>query len=196
MPPTSVFPEANGLYEAILASPHDMNLRLVFADWLEDQGNTQAKLIRLQVRLFQTAGPMATHLEQQIAELHWRHQRQWNGPLHRFLSQTPLRGEVGSRRSRIRGWHFDRGCVESLEVEPQAVLEHAEILFRLGPIRQLRFRRPEWGLDRVLRDRRDDLLRLESIVFPTEGDHRVIRRLNLPGVILLVGLQNPRPVVQ
>lgn len=196
MLPVSVFPEANGLYEAILAAPRDMSLRLVFADWLEERGNTQAELIRLQIRLFQTAGPMAVHLEQEIAVLHWRHQRQWNGPLHRFLSQTPLRGEVGSRRSRIRGWHFDRGCVESLEVEPQSVLEHSEILFRLGPIRQLRIRRPEWGFDRVLTDRREDLLRLESIVLPSEESLPLIRRVNLPGVIILIGLQNPRPMIQ
>lgn len=196
MLPVSVFPEANGLYEAIIAAPCDMGLRLVFADWLEQQGDTQAELIRLQLQLVRAVHPFSARLDEQLADLQRRHRRQWNGRIHRFLNQTPLHGKAGSRRSLIRRWHFARGCVEALEVEPEAVREHAEILFRLGPLRQLRVRRPEWGLNRMLNERREHLLRLESLVLPTEEYVPLVRDAHLTGVRILVGIQTPWPVIR
>ena len=35
----------------ILANPADRDVRLVFADWLEEQGNARGELIRLQIQL-------------------------------------------------------------------------------------------------------------------------------------------------
>jgi uncharacterized protein (TIGR02996 family) len=39
---------------ALLASPEDDNLRLVYADWLEERGDPRAAFLRLEVRLHQT----------------------------------------------------------------------------------------------------------------------------------------------
>ena len=44
--------DGHGLLQAIIDTPDDEGLRLVYADWLEEQGETdQAELIRVQCRL-------------------------------------------------------------------------------------------------------------------------------------------------
>ena len=40
-----------GLLSAILASPEDEALRLVYADWLEERGDTRAAFLRAEVAL-------------------------------------------------------------------------------------------------------------------------------------------------
>src|SRR5436190_11345517 len=42
---------AEGFWEALLESPDADDLRLVFADWLEEQGDPHGELMRIQVDL-------------------------------------------------------------------------------------------------------------------------------------------------
>jgi uncharacterized protein (TIGR02996 family) len=131
------------LFNAILAEPDNEALRLVYADLMEERGEPRAEFIRVQCSLARKAPGRrgVPALQQRERELLARHRRYWNGPLHRLLSTTPLRGQVRSRRALIRGWVYRRGFVEGLLCDAATFLEHTDLLFQLGPIQHLRL----WG---------------------------------------------------
>jgi uncharacterized protein (TIGR02996 family) len=134
------------VFKAVLANPDDDDLRLAYSDHLEESGDpaalTLAEHIRLSIRaerLRRHSQPTAARLlDAQADELYRRHVRKWNGPLHRFLHGTPLRMQVDARRGLIRRWEYRRGVVETLTAEAAAFLAHADVLFRLGPLREVR----------------------------------------------------------
>ena len=132
--------EAPELYEAVLARPADDAPRLAFAAWFDERGDPRGEFIRVQIELARGAdlSPERTAgLRQRESDLLGRYRRQWNGSLHRMLSQTPLRGRVSSRRATIRHWDYSRGFVETVKVSVQTLQDHYEILFRLGPLRHV-----------------------------------------------------------
>src|SRR5688500_10922713 len=71
----------------IAADPFDDDLRLVYADWLEEQGDPRGELVRLQQEhervnrawLGRYAEPHATDLAERIDQLTRLHWRQWYG---------------------------------------------------------------------------------------------------------------------
>ena len=68
---------------SIKESPYDDGLRLIFADWLEDNGQRErAELLRLQVGLEQLPiGDLhRVELQKRVNELLAAHKRQWLGP--------------------------------------------------------------------------------------------------------------------
>jgi uncharacterized protein (TIGR02996 family) len=77
------------LFEAILAQPEDENLRLVYADWLEERGNPRAEFIRVQCALAHDQ-PEPRKAELQVHELQLlkKYRRKWDAPLHRALAGT------------------------------------------------------------------------------------------------------------
>jgi uncharacterized protein (TIGR02996 family) len=117
----------NALFEAILDSPDDGALRLVFADWLEEHGESErAEFVRLQIQL---ADPSAEHggrpdLRLRERELLHRHHRTWAGDVAELAS----------------GWEFRRGFVEAVTLEAPAFLERAEEVRRLAPVRAVEVR--------------------------------------------------------
>lgn len=131
--------------QAVIAQPLNMDVRRVYADWLEEQGDPRADFIRVQFELAQlrTRSRESTSavaaLQTREKALLQKHGRYWNGLLHRFLARTPLAHAVG-RRQPIRSWRYRRGFVEDLRVTAQAFLDHPEILFSLGPIQCVRLR--------------------------------------------------------
>jgi uncharacterized protein (TIGR02996 family) len=123
----------------ILDRPDDDAPRLIFADWLEDNGQAdRAEFIRLQCAI-QTGA-----LHDRAVQLLRAHWEEWAGP---------LRELVGSNASRMnQGWllggmhredvrRFRRGFVESLTLDTTTFLQRAEELYRLAPIRHLSL----WG---------------------------------------------------
>jgi hypothetical protein len=77
-------------------------------------------------------------LQEQEAILWYANRRRWNAPLHRMLNASPLHSPMGTRRQPIHGYLYARGFVETLVVRCDAFLSHADVLFRLGPIRHVR----------------------------------------------------------
>src|SRR4051794_39306301 len=131
----------HALFQAVCNSPEDQSLRLIAADWFEDQGDEpRADFIRRQCELasLPAGDPRAAALLEHVQRLLVAHRRRWNAPIHRFLGRGPLRNEVRSRRGRIRGWGYRRGFVEYLSLEAGAFADHADILFQLGPLRKVR----------------------------------------------------------
>src|SRR5262245_13940428 len=118
---------AAAFLEAILHEPDDVGHRLVFADWLEDNGQAErAEFIRLQVErdTLHPADPRVRSCLRREAELLACHEEAWVGRLARL----------------VRRWRFHRGFVEEISIGAEPFLAHGAELFRLAPIRRLQLR--------------------------------------------------------
>jgi uncharacterized protein (TIGR02996 family) len=133
-------PQEQDFIRAAIEQPDDDQLRLVFADWLEEQGTpvsvARAAFVRLQVRRAWLPVEHADRpaLVAEESKLLARHGRKWNGPIHRMLHEQGLKNAVASRRGLIRSWHHHRGMIGRLRVRAEALDVAAELLFSLGPI--------------------------------------------------------------
>lgn len=106
--------------EAIFAEPDEDLPRLVFADWLEEQGNPRGEFIRLQCQLQDPTLPPAVREEwtfrsQQLLD---DYRSEWLGEEFRFAV-------------RLR---FERGFPVFAEINAHVLLAHAEQLFRAAPL--------------------------------------------------------------
>src|SRR5437879_10706296 len=72
---------------AILNSPDDQTLRLVYADWLEEHGDPRAELIRLECQLTAMTedDPARQHLQARESGLVKQYGKRWFGPLVRVM---------------------------------------------------------------------------------------------------------------
>ena len=113
--------DGDALLAAILANPDDDTPRLVYADWLQEQGDEErAEFIRVQIELEQCKPNSARHLElrRSAAKLLIRNRNQW-------LSELP-RSIQGAR------YHFRRGFVEVIELDA-SLLANQERQYRFSP---------------------------------------------------------------
>ncbi|HTU17985.1 MAG TPA: TIGR02996 domain-containing protein [Gemmataceae bacterium] len=119
---------ANAFLQDILADPDDDAPRLIFADWLEEQGDVasvaRAEFIRVQCAL--AVGEVS---EQRRAELERRQQQilesyasEWARPIRRLIID----------------WEYHRGFIDDVGMLAGTFLTHASRLFRHVPIRHLR----------------------------------------------------------
>jgi uncharacterized protein (TIGR02996 family) len=109
------------LLRAICEHPGEDTPRLIYADWLEENGDTdRAEFIRTQCLLTQLPpGEDGHRLDYRANELLSRHEAVWAAPLRELIL-----------------WHrFRRGFVEEVGVEGRTFLKRADELFRLAPIR-------------------------------------------------------------
>ena len=115
----------------ILASPHDNTVRLIYADWLEEQGDPasadRSAFIRVQLRLSEMTGtePDFEEMRQRELRLLREHERGWLGPV----------------RPALRACVFRRGFVEEVTLSAAAFLEHAGVLLGREPVCRVRFLR-------------------------------------------------------
>jgi uncharacterized protein (TIGR02996 family) len=118
----------------ILTDPEDDAPRLVYADWLDDQGGGEqaerAEFIRLQCELARAPldEPGRPEREVRLANLLEEHEPAWLGPL----------------AGRVSGWHFRRGFIEAVELEAADLLAHGAALFAAAPIRHVRLTDLPW----------------------------------------------------
>jgi uncharacterized protein (TIGR02996 family) len=112
---------------AILESPADDVHRLVYADWLDEQGDAdRAEFIRAQVHraALPVFHPEARALAQREAELLAVHRHVWVGRV----------GELVSR------YTFCRGFIEEVSLSVEAFVQHGEEILRLTPLRRVQIR--------------------------------------------------------
>jgi uncharacterized protein (TIGR02996 family) len=125
---------AAGFLRAILENPDDDAPRLIYADWLDENGEPErAEFIRVQCSLAlvrQTASPVSSVLASREQELRERNEAQW-------IPKVPVLG-----RGLCVG--FRRGFVEEVRAEARAFVAGADRLFQLAPVRQVRL---YWGDD-------------------------------------------------
>jgi uncharacterized protein (TIGR02996 family) len=121
---------ADAFLQDILAHPDDDAPRLIFADWLEEQGDAssvaRAEFIRVQCTLAAGQLPPERHdelvrRERQILN-EW--QEEWVRPIRRL----------------VHDWTFHRGFVCYVAMLADTFLAHAGKLFRRAPIQDLRLR--------------------------------------------------------
>jgi uncharacterized protein (TIGR02996 family) len=108
----------------IIAHPDDDVPRLVFADWLDDQGESErAEFIRLQCRLatLNDSDPERAALRMREDDLLDEYGARWAGPLRNLASQ----------------WLFRRGFLEAVEVTVTAT-QRIRTLLDNAPVRSLR----------------------------------------------------------
>ena len=111
--------------QAILANPEEDAPRLIFADWLEEQGQSdRAEFIRGQCELAQLTEehPRYKLLAAQMETLRAGHETEW---LPSFLSKVPYR--------------WERGFVSCLWTSPRIFLAIAPKLFIWEPVQHLQF---------------------------------------------------------
>ncbi|MCI0462657.1 MAG: TIGR02996 domain-containing protein [Gemmataceae bacterium] len=113
-----------GLLRTIAREPDDDAPRLVYADWLEEHGQTErADFIRAQSELatLPEDSPRRRELAFRARELLERHEQEWVEPL----------------RPWVHDWHFVRGFVEKVGLKAADLEERAEDLFASYPVRRL-----------------------------------------------------------
>jgi uncharacterized protein (TIGR02996 family) len=117
-PPTHT---GESLLRDIGEHPEDDAPRLIYADWLQEQGEplgqAHAEFIRLQVARHRAAGAAGEPGERERKLLE-RHRKDW-------LAEVPA-----NLRKKI---HFVRGFPEVVELMLPALVKHAETLFRVLP---------------------------------------------------------------
>ncbi len=113
----------DALFQAVLENPHDDAPRLVYADWLEEQGDERGAFIRVQCEL--AAG---VDDEQRASILRRR-------------EQTLLRQHGEAWGAALRGFGviaFQRGFPARLYLPVSRFLRYADELFRVAPVTHLR----------------------------------------------------------
>ncbi len=119
--------DSHGLMQAIIDHTDDEGLRLVYADWLEEQGEAErAELIRVQCRLAHLAedAPERPALELRDRVLTATAAKDW----------CRFGGKVGS------DWRWHGGLPEAVTLGSRELLQHGADLFALAPIRDLTLR--------------------------------------------------------
>jgi uncharacterized protein (TIGR02996 family) len=143
----TVNPSHQPFRREIAENPTWLEPRLVYADWLEEQGNPLGEFIRTQIALSEMSStdPARSKLESRELQLRRQFQKGW----------------VRSVRPTCDRWEFRNGMIEGISLSSERFLERAEALFDDNPIRHCQFS----GTRKHLRDLTDSfcLPQLESI---------------------------------
>jgi uncharacterized protein (TIGR02996 family) len=121
-----VFPE-DALLKAVIAEPEDDAPRLIYADWLEENGQeARAEFIRVQIELARVTEQRWNYheLRDRNVVLLQRHELGWAGPF-REVSRT---------------WSFHRGFIRDTMSDLQTFVKHAGVLFAHSPLQWIIFR--------------------------------------------------------
>jgi len=127
-PPENDMTHADAFLQDILAHPDDDAPRLIFADWLEEQGDaasvSRAEFIRAQCALAKGHLPPGTRakLERRTWTLLMQYGGQWARPVRRLVTT----------------WEFHRGFVGEVTLWGGEFLSRAARLFRRAPIQHVR----------------------------------------------------------
>jgi uncharacterized protein (TIGR02996 family) len=119
--------DGDALLAAILANPDDDTPRLVYADWLQENGQPErAEFIRLQLQLLNAYTPEDDARQDGLLD---KHLEEWTA----HLPTSPEDGPWGPRWE----WDFVRGMPERLSCDAEAYFEHRERLTSATTIREL-----------------------------------------------------------
>ncbi|MBM3979323.1 MAG: TIGR02996 domain-containing protein [Planctomycetes bacterium] len=112
------------LFAAILAAPDEDTPRLMYADWLMDNGDpARGNFVRLQVEAAKQEpfGPDARKLAAEAERAYQSRGADWEAEL----------------RGRVADWHYARGFVERVRVDAATFPDRAADLFAAAPVRAL-----------------------------------------------------------
>lgn len=121
------------LLRAIAARPKDDAVRLVYADWLDEHGESEyAEFIRVQIALHRNSDAKGAESPAELARLRSQERRLLSRHRTRWLQ--PFR-ELGAH-GRVHG-EFSRGFVEEPVIDAAVFLERGAELFQLSPVETL-----------------------------------------------------------
>jgi uncharacterized protein (TIGR02996 family) len=171
--------DRDALFAAILADPDDDLPRLVYADWLEENGRpadvARAQFIRLQIEMSRI-DPLSDRFPQDyygpsadLAAL----ARQW---LRAWLAELPtaVAAEVWKRRPGADA--LRRGFLESVQLPPEVFAAVAPELFAAAPVVRVHFHTSYRDINRLLGDPHLGRLRAVRLTGSWDAD-RLVRRL-------------------
>ena len=128
------------VFQAICERPEDDDLRLQYAELVESSDPEHAEYIRLSIAdaIRRRDHQWSAHSER-LSELGQGNEERWARDLIRFLPR-----HQNSDGSINVTYHvmFDRGFPTQITIHPLVFLEYADLVFRLAPIRHVRFREP------------------------------------------------------
>lgn len=140
--------DGKGLLQTIIEEPEADDLRLLYADWLEDNGEPErAELIRVQCEFakhqpdadgFYKMPYTVGGLNQQETRLLKKAQRWLNEDGVPGLWESLVRGQTKRIAGNDCTWH--RGFVEQVSVREEYWLQHGPSLVGLFPLRRVRLR--------------------------------------------------------
>ncbi len=146
----------DGFLEAIWREPEEDAPRLIYADWLEEQGDVRGEFIRLQCELAALPAEAADRpaLEARERQLLARHAAEWLGPVWGLVER----------------WRFRRGFLDLVTMTPRDFISHADLLFEQAPLRTVHFYRRNDVLRGEVAALADcpHLTRLSTIFFNTD----------------------------
>jgi uncharacterized protein (TIGR02996 family) len=119
--------DEDAFLRAVIADPEDDAPRLIYADWLDEHGQSaRAELIRLQCARarWPDDDSYPAQLMEREAHLLLAYARDWGAP----VSGLTL------------SYHFGRGFIEHVMCDMLTFLEHYDELFRVAPVRHLALR--------------------------------------------------------
>ncbi len=145
--------DCKGFLDAICADPHDIGLRLIYADALDDAGDTaRAEFIRVQVELATGKFPCTctceyehgigcpegrqVSLRRRERELLSEYGSRWAGDIavaFGFWRWGNNGGTSGPNRPAVR-WEFRRGFVEKVSCTCADWLQHGPAIVRCQPV--------------------------------------------------------------
>lgn len=122
--------------DAIREDPDNLELRLIAADWFEEQGDPRAEFIRLQLALENLPRQHEWRLgfSEREKELLGEHRKQWDQTARQLIQSSLSDATIGKNDGLIRKWKYRRGFIEELKVDADYLLKHFETLSRIGPI--------------------------------------------------------------
>jgi uncharacterized protein (TIGR02996 family) len=119
---------------AIQANPDDIALRLVYADFLEERGDARAEYIRILCQLAQApADPQRYLLLARRAALRNAQGRDWVRRLQHLCLSCHLR----------------YGLLETVVLDVHQFVKHAEVLFALGPVCEVKVLCPNRKMEKL-----------------------------------------------
>jgi uncharacterized protein (TIGR02996 family) len=132
------------LLDAILDDPDDNNIRLVYADWLEEHGDesdrARAEFIRVQIELakLEERDPRRPVLEEREQDLQVEHEDQWLAPFAELFRELyEMQDQFLARRHAPwvspRWWYFVRGFLHVTMNSAAHVLELLPRFAAAGP---------------------------------------------------------------
>jgi uncharacterized protein (TIGR02996 family) len=118
--------ENSALLDEIYANPRDDNPRLIYADWLMDQGDPRGEFISLQCQRnrLESTDPAFRRMRKRELELLKQAKGAWVGPIQQMVDR----------------FEFKRGFVSWVRMSLQKFIKHADELFRAAPLGELELR--------------------------------------------------------
>jgi uncharacterized protein (TIGR02996 family) len=130
--------EAEAFLQRIRAYPDDDAQRLIFADWLDEEGDPRGRFIRVQLALstLPPDDPARQQLLVQERDLLAAHRDEWLAPYDKLKLAS--------------GCEFRRGFVDELKVAARQLLLHAAEIFAISPVRHIHLLDVSEGLPAVI----------------------------------------------